>query len=310
MLAILREISVTCFFASYLVVLVLELLRLLGRIPGRGLAVIGMMVLGLFTHVAYLSIRVFADGNRTAEDAGLLATWTEWLLMVALGMAVSYLVFYLRRPDTVVGFFFLPAILATIGLALSMNHLPPFSRTEAVEAWRSIHGWAMMLGSGTVLVGFLAGLMYLVQSARLKRKWAGSGLRLPTLETLERLNRRCLVLSTIAVGTGVVAGFVMNLNRWGQVGWTDRSVLFSCLLFAWLLTSTWVEYTFPAAHRGRKIVYLTMASFGFLVLAMLGVLTSAHGQSASLSGPRSGAFRPRPVEHAGCTAASAEAWRG
>ena len=42
MLAILREISITCFFTSYLVVLVLELLRLLGRIPGRALLVIVM----------------------------------------------------------------------------------------------------------------------------------------------------------------------------------------------------------------------------------------------------------------------------
>ena len=34
MLAIIREITITCFFTSYTVVLVLELLRLLGRIPG------------------------------------------------------------------------------------------------------------------------------------------------------------------------------------------------------------------------------------------------------------------------------------
>ena len=54
MLAILREISITCFFTSYLVVLVLELLRLWGRIPGRGLLVVVMTGIGLFTHVCYL----------------------------------------------------------------------------------------------------------------------------------------------------------------------------------------------------------------------------------------------------------------
>lgn len=279
MVAVLREISVTCFFTSYLVVLVLELLRLVGRFPGRGLAVVGMMGVGLFTHVTYLVLRAIAPGSLPSEDAGLLATWTDWLLMVALGMAVSFVILYLRRPDTVIGFFFLPTILATIALAMGLNHLPPFGRTEAVETWRSIHGWAMLLGSGTVLVGFLAGLMYLVQSSRLKRKRAGAGLRLPTLETLGRLNRHCLVLSTVAVGTGVVAGFVMNLNRWGHVGWTDGGVLFSSLLFAWLLVSMWVEYTYPAARQGRKIVYLTLASFGFLVLAMIGVLTSSHGHA-------------------------------
>ena len=54
MLAFLSEISITCVLASYFVVLVLELLRLFGRIPGRGLFVIGMMSVGLFTHICYL----------------------------------------------------------------------------------------------------------------------------------------------------------------------------------------------------------------------------------------------------------------
>lgn len=281
MLAILREISVTCFFASYLVVLVLELLRLLGRIPGRGLAVIGMMVVGLFTHVAYLVIRL-ASGTGTGpagDRVGLLASWTEWLLMLALGMAVSYLVLYLRRPDTVIGLFFLPSILATIGLGLAVSDLPPFSRTEAVEVWRSIHGLGMVVGAGAVLIGFLSGVMYLAQSARLKKKKAGGTLlRLPTLEALGRLNRRCLVTSTTAVGLGMVAGFVMNLNRWGYVGWSDRGIWFSCLLFAWLTIATAVEFSYPSAQQSRKTLFLTLASFGFLVLTMVGILSSSHGR--------------------------------
>lgn len=291
MLAILREISVTCFFTSYCVVLVLEILRLWGRIPGRGLAVIGMMSLGLFTHVTYLTIRVFTAVEGQPADAGLLATWGEWLLMVALGMAVFFFSFYLRRPDTVIGLFFLPVILGTIGLALSLNHLPPFSRTEAALAWRSVHGWAMMIGTGAVLVGFLAGLMYLAQSSRLKRKRAGSRLRLPTLETLSRINRRCLFTSTIAVGVGVIAGFVMNLNRWGRLGWSDGEVLLSCLLFVWLSVATGIEVSFPAARQGRKIVYLTFAGFGFLVLAILGVLTTSHGQAGEASAGEAAAGR-------------------
>ena len=63
MSGVLREISVTCFCTSYIVVLVLELLRLLGRIPGRALAVIGMMALGLFTHITFLWLRATDDGG-------------------------------------------------------------------------------------------------------------------------------------------------------------------------------------------------------------------------------------------------------
>lgn len=284
MLAILREISVTCFFSSYLVVLVLEVLRLLGRFPGRGLMVIVMTGIGLFTHVAYLLLRA-SEGS--GGDAGLLANWSDWSLLLALGLAICFLVLYLRRPDTIVSFFFLPAVLALIGLSIALRGLAPFSRSEAVEVWRSIHGLAMAIGSGAVLIGFLAGVMYLTQSRRLKHKRAGSSLRLPTLESLGRLNRRCLIISTTAVAVGLIAGVVMNLNR-GQVVWNDGGVLFSVLLLVWLIAATSIEFFYEPASHGRKAVYLTLASLGFLVLAMIAVLTSSsHGQPtvSELSAP-------------------------
>ena len=273
----LQGISITCFFTSYLVVLVLELLRIWGRIPGRGLAVIVMMSIGLFTHVAYLALR--ASAGEAGTDVGLLATWTDWSLLVALGLAACFLIYYLRRPDTIVSFFFLPTILALIGLAIAVRDMTPFTRNEAVGIWRSIHGLGMVVGTGAVLVGFLAGVMYLVKSSRLKRKQAVSALRLPTLESLGRLNRQCLLISTAAVAVGLVAGVVMNLNRWGQVGWTDAGVLLSAALLIWLLVATAVEFFYAPASSGRKAVYLTLASLGFLILAMIGLLTSSHGQS-------------------------------
>jgi ABC-type uncharacterized transport system permease subunit len=281
MLAFLSEISITCVLASYFVVLVLELLRLFGRIPGRGLFVIGMMSVGLFTHICYLMLRATASEGAEggSQEMGLLATWSDWSLLLALGLAIAFFVLYLRRPDTIISFFFLPAVMGLLGLAIALGNRPPFSRTEAIEVWRSVHAIAMMVGSIAVLIGFLAGIMYLVQSRRLKQKRAGSSFRLPTLESLGRLNRRCLVGSTIAVGIGLIAGVVMNLNRWGSVGWTDQGVLLSTLLLVWLLVATGVEYFYAPASRGRKAVYLTLASGGFLVLAMIGVLTTSHGQS-------------------------------
>lgn len=278
MLAAFREVTITCFFTSYLVVLVLELLRLFGRIPGRGLAVVAMTTLGLLLHFAFLLFRASAgvDGG----EIGLLASWSDWSLLLAFGLTVCFLIFYLQRPDTIVSFFFLPAILGLIGLGVAARQRPPFTRTEAVEVWRNVHALAMVVGAGAVLIGFLAGVMYLVQSWRLKHKRAGSSLRLPTLESLQRLNRNCLVASSTAVGLGLFAGVVMNLNRWGHVGWTEGGVLLSGLLFLWLGAATTVEFAYAPARRGRKVAYLTLASFGFLVVTMLSVLNSSHGQAS------------------------------
>ena len=88
------------------------------------------------------------------------------------------------------------------------------------------------------------------------------------------------MISTTAVAIGVIAGVVMNLNRWGNVGWTDRGVLLSVLLLLWLVAASAIEFFYEPASRGRKAVYLTLASLGFLILAMIGVLTSSHGRGS------------------------------
>lgn len=277
-LGILHQISITCFFSSYLVALLLELTRFLGQFRIRIPAVLTMMGLGLFTHISYLFLRAV---DLPADDGrGLLSSWAEWSLLLALGLAICFVIAYVRRSDTIISFFFLPLILLTIGLGIWIGGWEPFSRTEAANVWRTIHGFAMMIGTGAVLVGFLAGVMYLVQSRRLKLKRAGlRAFRLPTLETLDRANRRALVISTASVAIGVVAGAIMNLNQHDQFKWTDSGILLSLVLFLWLVAATATEFFYSPASRGRKAFYMTLASLGFLVLALIGIIFSSHGVS-------------------------------
>lgn len=273
---ILHEISIKCFFASYFLALLLELTRFFGQFRWRMPAVLAMMALGLFTHVSYLFLR--ALDLPVEGDRGLLSSWAEWSLLLALGLAICFVIAYVRRSDTIISFFFLPLILLTIGLGTWVGGWEPFSRREAANTWRSIHGLAMVVGTGAVLIGFLAGVMYLVQSRRLKQKRAGSrAFRLPTLETLDRANRRSLVISTTAVAIGVVAGMIMNLNQNDQFDWLDSGILLSLVLFLWLVAATATEFFYSPASRGRKAFYMTLASLGFLVLAMIGILISSHG---------------------------------
>lgn len=276
MLAFLREITVTCFFCSYLLVLLLEVSRLWRRLPGRGLLVILTSSLGLFAHFSFLFIRAYQS---LLSDTGILASWLDWSLLLSFVLSTTFLVFFIRRPDTMVGFFFLPAIMLLIVIAHFSRDIAPFSRTEATQLWTTVHALSMMLGSLTVLLGFLSCCMYLVQSWRLKSKRAGSGFRLPTLESLDRLNRRCLIISTVAVAGGLTAGIAMNLNRIGQIGLMDRTVLFSMLLLLWLSITAFVEFYYSSASHSRKGIYMTLASLGFLILAMFGALTTSHGGS-------------------------------
>ncbi|MEM6688869.1 MAG: cytochrome c biogenesis protein CcsA [Planctomycetota bacterium] len=271
----LHQISITCFATSYTVVFLVALVGVLrsGRsLPAASLLGWIMLGLGLFTHTTYLLLQ--RDGPT------LWASWSEWSMLTALLLALSYAIGQIRRPDTIVGVFFLPVILALIALGIAIRDVPPFDQDRAVELWRIVHAAGMAAGTTGVMLGFIAGVMFLVQARRLKRHRAGSKLRLPTLETLSRANRQSLVFSTVSVAIGVLAGVVMNINRWGNVGWVSGGVLLSSLLLLWLVAATLMEYFYEPASRGRKAVYLTVASFGFLVLAIGSVMTTDHGQGS------------------------------
>ena len=81
------------------------------------------------------------------------------------------------------------------------------------------------------------------------------------------------------VAVGVIAGMIMNLNQNDQFDWSDGGILLSLVLFFWLVAATATEFFYSPASRGRKAFYMTLASLGFLVLALLGVIFSSHGVS-------------------------------
>lgn len=281
----LSQITVTCFVSSYIVALVLEITRGMFRLPGRMAGVIGFTAAGLYTHVAYLTMS--ARAQMDGRGQGLLASWYDWTLLLALGVAICYATLLLRRPDSTLGYFLLPLILALIALAGLLRNSPPFSRDEATGFWLNMHAAAMLLVTVAVLLGFVAGVVYLVHSSRLKHKRLSSaGMRLPSLEWLQTVNRVCLITSTALMAIGLFSGIAMHLNRTGDVVWSNRGIALSCVLFTWLVIATLFEWLYKPARRGRKIAYLTLASFGFLVLAMAGLFTSNHGGTNAGSKPQ------------------------
>jgi ABC-type transport system involved in cytochrome c biogenesis permease subunit len=104
-------------------------------------------------------------------------------------------------------------------------------------AWGMIHGITLLFGVIAATLGFVAGLMYLVHSYRLKHKLPPrQGLRLPSLEWLQRANKRALIVSPCLLGLGLLSGVVMNVLKFDQgMAWTDPVVWTSgVLLFGWL----------------------------------------------------------------------------
>lgn len=277
---LLAGISIICFSASYAVVLALELSRLWFRSGLRGILLFAFAGLGLFAHTVFLM-----NEARLSSGAAPLSSWRDWYLVAAWVLAAIYVYLAAVHPRQVLGVFLLPLVLGLIVTAHFLADRTPFPQSEALRVWATIHGLALLLGTVVVSLGFAAGLMYLVQDRRLRLKRPVSyGLRLPSLEWLDRVNGRAHIVSILLLSIGVLSGVVLNQIHRGREAaaafpWSDPVVWTSGLLLLWLIAASIFGAVYKPARNGRKVAYLTLASFAFLlmVLAVLLFAPSSHG---------------------------------
>ena len=157
-----------------------------------------------------------------------------------------------------------------------------------------------------MLIGFVAGLMYLGKAWRLKRKRLPSGgLSLPSLEWLQWANSRAIFVAVAMLGVGIISGVVLNQinisNPSARLALTDPVVISTWLMFFWLLGTVALVAWHRRERQGRKVAYLTLASFVFLAIVLaVGLLmqTKHWGRETKGEGRKnSGAWR---VESGAC----------
>ena len=221
----LAGISVFCFAASYLVAFALEISRLFYRAVIRNAVMIGFASAGLFAQTIFLS----NEFRQHWTDGTALVTWYTGCMSLSWIIVACYLTSMLNRKNSINGLILLPTSLALI---LAAQLFP--NSAEGIRYWGMIHGLSIVFGIALVVVGFIAGLMYLFQSHRLKQKLPPqSGFWLPSLERLQILNERSLVTSILLLGVGLISGILLNLTQSdGDQGipWSDPVVLASSMV--------------------------------------------------------------------------------
>ena len=274
----LSRIGIICFAGSYAIVLAMEVSRLLFRSGVRGAIMIAWAGAGLFAHTVFLYYRAV---NTTGVP---LSSWQDWYLVAAWVLMAIYLYMLFFHPRTSIGIFLLPIVLGLIATAAFVASPEPFAREPASKVWGIIHGASLAAAAVSMLVGFAAGVMYLGQIRRLKQKRPmGQGLRLPSLEWLQRINHRAIIIALIMLGLGVLGGIILNLiNHRPQeerIPFSDPLVLSTLVMFFWLLAAVVISQAYKPARQGRKVVYLTLISFVFLAasLAVGLFLNTQHG---------------------------------
>ncbi len=263
------SVNLFCFSASYAIALALEVTGLWLQFRWRRSLLLFCAIAGMVAHTWYL-------GQRIAETPAVpLTSHHDWFLAAAWALAALYLAGTMYYPRASLGLFLLPGVLALVGAAM-LADTTPLATLEGSRLWGRVHGICLMLGTIAVMLGFVAGLMYLLQSARLKRKLAPSqSFRLPSLEWLEQMNSTALGVAALLVGGGFVTGVLSQMARQGEgnkIPWTDPVVLSLGAMLLWLVVAELFRLVYPAARRGRKVAYLTIAALAFLILALASVM--------------------------------------
>lgn len=252
------RVTIVCFLASYAAALVLELLYQVR--PVRGVRWLALLfgAAGLAAQTIFLAV----------QRPPLIWQY-GWMLFLAWILAIFYLIGSLHHRRLSWGLFVLPLVLGLVGLGAAFgrpagNAPSRFDGLMSIPtAWGLIHGWLLLLAAVGLCVGFLASLMYLVQAHRLRAKTLpGRGLRLWSLERIEAMNRRAIVLAFPLLTAGMIVGLVLMFQE-HLAGWSDPRVLASMVL--WLTFALLLYLRFGYHLRGRPVALLTILTFVLLV---------------------------------------------
>jgi hypothetical protein len=270
----LAGISITCFAASYALAWALELVRVVLRRRTPLVLVLAAGVAGLTAQTLFLWHRA------TTTAASPLSSWYDWYLVAAWVLALLYFYLALVYPRNALGVFVLPCVLLLVGLATTTGSQEPFPRAEAARTWGWLHGGLLLVGAVMGLCGFVFGVLYLWEARRLRRhRLPPRGIGLPSLEWLQAANERTLVASVLLLVLGFLAGVVSNLVNDALVSWSDPVVWSSAVLCVWMVVVALFQALYKPARTGRKVAYLTVASFLLLVaiLALIKLADPTHG---------------------------------
>ncbi|MGM0416328.1 MAG: c-type cytochrome biogenesis protein CcsB [Thermodesulfobacteriota bacterium] len=148
--------------------------------------------------------------------------------------------------------------------------------------WLPIHVGLSFLGSAVFTVAFVAAILYLIQERMLKsKKFSALHYRLPSLETLDRVNYRCLKFGFPLMTMGIISGAVWAESAWGTYwSWDPKE---TWALITWFLYAALLHGRLTVGWRGRRAAIFAIIGFCFLLFTFLGVnllLPGLHSYSS------------------------------
>lgn len=223
---------------------------------------------GALLHLTAIVTRGFADGHYP------LANMYEYSSMLALVAVTVFLAMTVRWPVASLGggvALFVVVMLMGIGYGLYQSPEPLVPALQSY--WLKIHVTSMMASSGILVSSFVFAALYLVKdrSANVKSWLSGTAAaaRLPSLETLDRLTFRAILLGFPIWTFGTMAGAIWGEHAWGRWwGWDPKE---TWAAITWMVYAIYLHAHTLRAWRGRRTALIASVGFVSILVTLYAV---------------------------------------
>ncbi len=139
-----------------------------------------------------------------------------------------------------------------------------------VSLWLPVHVVLAIAGHAVFALMAVGGVMYLWQERLIKRKQIGRWHRLlPSLETLDTMNRHGLAFGFFLLTLGIMSGALWAGSAWGSYWTWDPKETWS--LITWFAYAAMVHQRLVLGWRGKRAAWLAILGFVLVMFTFIGV---------------------------------------
>jgi len=193
-----------------------------------------------------------------AIDFATAASIVMWLMNALLFLTM------LTRPLETLGIFIVPFTLGAMMLPLGVSGSVD---SISLQSGLGIHIFTSLLAYSMLSLAALQAVLLAVQNKHLHNHHPGGLIRtLPTLQDMESLLFKMILLGVILLTFGLLSGFLYVDNLFAQ-HLAHKTIL---SVISWIVFSTLLIGHWKYGWRGRKAIRWTLSGFFILMLAFFG----------------------------------------
>jgi ABC-type uncharacterized transport system permease subunit len=184
--------------------------------------------------------------------------------LIWLGVLLAFFVIYVKRTKSLAAldWFILPLVALLLGGAAVFGRLE--YQQYVNRTWMNIHLVSCFAGAAGFAVAAASGAMYVLASARLRRKQA-AGNYLASLERLEHLTMTAVTLGFALLTIGIITGLVGLIGQ-GMPTQPAKVILAGSV---WVVYAVVLHAPINPVFRGRRVAVLSVVGFVLMVGALV-----------------------------------------